>query len=55
MSKTGEQQPADMEVDSSAAVEEKPAVRFSINGEFSSPPPPAIWPLARFPDWSRLA
>ncbi|KAG2557484.1 signal recognition particle subunit SRP68-like [Panicum virgatum] len=31
MLKTGEQQPADMEVDSSAAVEEKQAVKFSIN------------------------
>ncbi|CAN6166737.1 unnamed protein product [Urochloa humidicola] len=31
MSKPGDQQPADMEVDPSAAAEEKPAVRFSIN------------------------
>jgi hypothetical protein len=27
------QQPADMEVESSAVAEEKPVVRFSINGE----------------------
>ena len=37
MSKTGEQQPADMEVDSSAAVEEKQAAKFSINGELYPP------------------
>jgi signal recognition particle subunit SRP68 len=37
MSKTGDQQPADMEVESSTVAEEKPAVRFSINGELYHP------------------
>ncbi|CAD6217168.1 unnamed protein product [Miscanthus lutarioriparius] len=31
MSKPADQQPSDMQVDSSSAVEEKPAIRFSIN------------------------
>jgi hypothetical protein len=37
MSKPADQQPSDMQVDSSSAVEEKPAIRFSINGEFTLP------------------
>lgn len=36
MSKPADQQPSDMQVDSSVA-EEKPAIRFSINGELTFP------------------
>nr|CAB3481002.1 unnamed protein product [Digitaria exilis] len=57
MSKAGDQQSADMEVDlSAAAAEEKPVVRFSINGE--QPSPHLVWrsgPVARFLDRSCLS